>query len=40
LPQPRSVVLLPVFSPPSGIGECLKESIACHCQPIPPRSLA
>ena len=34
-----SVGFLPTFSPPKGAGECL-ESIACHFQPIPPRSLA
>jgi hypothetical protein len=35
---PISVGFLPVFWPPRGAGEFL-ESIACHFQEIPPRSL-
>src|SRR5215208_1555547 len=36
---PLSVGFLPTFSPPKGAAELL-ESIACHLQPMPPRSLA
>ena len=36
---PLSVGFLPVFPPPKGAAQLL-ESIACHFQPTPPRSLA